>query len=343
MKTLSYSILRLEIVSLAALLVCFNVFAEMPSNQPQEDGVEQIKALRTGAEQAFQFRIQIDTGAEQLYGAVSWAPPDRRACILCDKVDGLPLMIAVDGKVWMYDLIGGQILEIRAEPEVISAVRDGSGVMRYGMRADFPTDRERTTLELDFAAVLKENSAKQKQPIIADSRKRSFSIKSQTETMILETLVGQPKLPGRFVLRVDQRAERNRWINIKFDEFRYDQDAPPWHRGLDFEKLGTKMQVLKVSESDSLNQSRRELLGKIKGFIQGGGLFILRTSIRDQDLQAALKKNSQIELDFAQMQANDRRMKEMWINALREQEFQIPPVPASEPEEGDETSPNRAK
>jgi hypothetical protein len=89
-----------------------------------------------------------------------------------------------------------------------------------------------------------------------------------------------------------------------------------------------------VADADTFSPEARERLGKFRGLLNGGGLFILRTALREDRLRVAVEKNSPIKLDFEQIRANDEKLRGAWRAALAEQGFDVPqpkPKPAPPP------------
>ena len=67
--------------------------------------------------------------------------------ILFDRFDGLPLLVAVDGKAWVYNLITGHITLLHAEPQML--VRAEGDTMRNVWGFD-GTDPSGTSTTIDF-------------------------------------------------------------------------------------------------------------------------------------------------------------------------------------------------
>jgi len=296
-----------------------------------EEGVpwlNQIAPMRTGAARSFQFRVDIDCMAEQLVAYVSWAPPDRRCVVLCDRVDGLPLMIAVDGRVWMYDLIGGQILLIRGEPQLLARIIGDDFQSRYGLRADFPDDDSRITINFEPAAIITCFARQSPQGFTVDADNQ---VASAAHGIALATFSVDKKNPGQPTSFDLEMADANRKVSFRFDSFVFGQDIPAWHHPVNQEALAKHVPIVAVADAKMLSPEAQERLAKFRGLWNGGGAFILRSALRDDVLLRAIEANSPIKLDFDEIRANHEKLKAVWRAALSEQGFNLLMKPVAEP------------
>jgi len=128
---------RLASTVLAALGVFGSFGANIAAETPREipEWLSEVAVLRSEDAQSFQFRANVDIPSQRANVYVSWAPPHRQAVVVCDGADGLPLMIAVDGNVLMYDLIGGQILRFEADPSFEFRVAGERIKMNWGFKS----------------------------------------------------------------------------------------------------------------------------------------------------------------------------------------------------------------
>ena len=120
--------------------------AQPPTTAPApKTWLDDVPVMRIGGTRAFQFRMDIDVGAEQIVAYVSWAPPDKSCVIFCDRVDGLPVLVSSGGRVWLFDAIGGQIVRTRGAAEVMARLTGYSVQTTWGVRTAFPDEASRIT------------------------------------------------------------------------------------------------------------------------------------------------------------------------------------------------------
>jgi hypothetical protein len=287
-----------------------------------------VPALRTGDPRAFQFRVDIEMMADQAVAYVSWAPPDRRCLIVSDRVDGLPLLIAVDGRAWVYDLIGGQIVRIRAEPSVLARIRGDVLQLRWGIRADFPDEDSRTTIDVDLGGVMRELGRQTPGALKVTERPPAAWFDAKGTEAILE--VGEKDAsPAAFFLRSRDARQR---MTVRFDGFAFAGKTPPWHRPVDEAGWPEQLALAAVADVETLPADARDRLKAFQQLLNGGGLFILRPALRDPELQRSIERNSPVKLDFTAIRANDEKLRDAWRKVLHEQQFDLPDLaPASKP------------
>ena len=283
--------------------------------------------LRTGDARAFSFRMDIDAMAEQLVAYCSWAPPDRRCLILCDRVDGLPLAVVVDGKAYMYDLIGGQILLIRTEPQLLTRVSDrGEKVsFQWGVRGDFPDEASRTTIDVDFRGIMAGAARKDFDGLAVEREPRVATYRGFSKDFELRAAAGEPVVPELFVLKMDNGSKR---VHMRFGSFVFGAaDVPAWHRPIDRVVLANQVPVVAVADIDAQPPEKRQRMETFRKLNAGGGLYILRPALRDDALRQRIEKNSPLKLDFDEIRRNDEKLRDPWRLALRRQGIDMPVPP----------------
>lgn len=307
------------------LHVVLAFLAALAVNAKAEDKIPSwilgVPWLHEWGNRSFQFRVDYQTPAEQLIAYVSWAPPDRRCLILTDRVDGLPIMIAVDGRVWLYDVIGGQILLIRAEPELRVGMKGDEFQCQIGMRADFPDFASKTTLDIDLTSIIVRCARKTPEGLLVNSEERIAKFRHKdTEAALMVTGQDTP-LPFMFSF---ETGDDSRFAKLKFDSFGFEKPLPDWHRSVDQVALVKSVPVVAVADAAQMAPEAQDRLHKVQGLLKGRGLFILRPALRDAKLREAIEKNSPIKLDFEAMKANDEKLSDPWRKALRQQGIEVP-------------------
>lgn len=306
-------------------LVVLTAHATPSLSVADETKPPEVAPLTSAGSQAFQFRATIGAGPEQLVADISFSPPDRRCLVLRDSFDGLPLMIASDGLVWLYDPIGGQILKIRAEPEFIAEHKaDGSVHVGWGMRADFPDPASRTTLRLDFGAIFQAFSESKTGKLVVNRAARSAEFADGNKVQV-KLIVDENVPPRPTAFSIDSQIGTRRAL-FQGSSFVYGAPVPKWHREMNSLALFKHLRTRAVRDKALFSPEERERLTKVVGLLQGGGLFIIRPALRDPALRAAFEKNSPIHLDFEEVKANDTTLRTAWLKALREQEFEFPDI-----------------
>ncbi|MCE9609063.1 MAG: hypothetical protein K8R23_02430 [Chthoniobacter sp.] len=289
-----------------------------------DDWLQGVTELTSSGNQAFQFQARIgDPDARAVIVNVSYAPHNRRCVIIRDSFDGLPLMIAADGTVWIYDPIGRQILTIRAEPEFLFETNAGKLTARYGMRAEFPDPASHTTIRLKFGTVMRavardkpDNLAINREPRVAEFKDGKASVK----------LLADAHNPARAIGFSIETGDDERRLALRFESFFYDAPLPAWHREINQAALSRHVTTRAVRHAASFAPDVQEKMEKIKTLLQGSSLFILRAMLRNAELRRGFERNSPVALDFGELKANDDALRGPWIKALQEQGFNLPPI-----------------
>jgi hypothetical protein len=304
-----------------SLLTCAASAEAKDAGPPVDRGgwLSRVPALRTGDRRAFRFRMDVDGVEEKVVAHVSWAPPDRRCVILCDRVDGLPLMIAVDGRVWVYDLIGGQILRIRAEPQLLARVRNGVVQCRWGMRADFPDRESRTTIDVDLGGVVADAGRHAPEALKVSDRPPRAWFDGDAGERILEVRE-QDASPVSFLIRAGWPP---RQATIEFDRFAYGEPAPAWHRPVNEGGWPEPLRLVAVADAEAQPPDVRERLATFRQVLNTGCLFLLRPALRNEDLQRAVEKKSPVKLDFDAIRNNDAKLRDAWRQLTQQQGFNV--------------------
>jgi hypothetical protein len=279
--------------------------------------------LHTGGDRPFQFRASIRMSTQDLVGYVSWVPPDRRCLILTDRADGLPLMIAVDGKVWIYDLVGGQVLLVRAEPEfrIEGSGESRAGRWRWGMRAEFPDLDSQRTLNVDLRSVIVPPARKWPETFLVDAETRTATIKYKDIETSLRVTDANPPLPLTFKL---EQGGESQHVKYELDSFTFKNTVPEWHRAIDREALSKVVSVVAVADAANLSAEQRERIETVRTLLHADALFILRTALRDADFRKGIEKAGRFKLNFDEIRANDEKLRDRWQKALLDQDIRLP-------------------
>jgi hypothetical protein len=303
-----------------------------PTTQPQPPHLawlERAPAFRSGDPRPFQLRLDIEDPVSHFVADVSWAPPNRRCIILRDRADDLPLMIAVDGQVWMYDPIGGQILLIRAEPEALLTPAGAHLQLRWGIRADFPDPASFTTIDLDLPGVLNALASDHPQGWSADPGGRTAIFTGPTALASIDLGAAGPGTLESFSLQLRMTANRRTVVTI--DQVVRDQPPPAWHRPLDQDALARQLPVTRVADAAKLPPAAQTKLADFKTFLTGGAVFNLRALLHNDPLRRAFEKNSPVKIDFDEMRKNEARLSPAWRAALLAQGYTLLPSTSPSP------------
>jgi hypothetical protein len=319
--------MHMRIMSYVALLVV----ALANSIAKGEDAVPRwildVPWLHAGGDRPFQFRVSIRTTTQDLVGYVSWVPPDRRCLILTDRSDGLPLMIAVDGRVWVYDLIGGQILLVRAEPEFRMDGPGEGAKWRWGMRADFPDLDSRRTIDVDVRQPIVSYARERPEAFSTDAETRTATFKYKDIETSLKVTNTDPPLPIAFSL--EQGAQ---YVNFRLDSFTFEKKVPEWHRAIDRDALAKVVPVVAIADAAHVSPEKRERIQTVRTLLHAGALFIPRMALRDAEFRQRIEKSGRFKLDFDEIRANDEKLRDPWRKALLDQKIRLPQsAPATQP------------
>ncbi|MEK7415432.1 MAG: hypothetical protein AAB263_19165 [Planctomycetota bacterium] len=232
-------------------------------------------------------------------------------------------MIAVDGRVLMYDLIGGGILSIRAEPEFILKMKEDEDrvYLRWGLRADFPDAESGITINFDPAGLLFRLSKGKQEAIFQDGSLGVVEFRDQHLRATLTTEKNTPSRFSSFTLDISPTGQR---VIVRADSFLVDGRLPSWHRSLDQHWLAKGMAVRAVSDAKNMSSEVQARMTAFQQLLSQGGIFHLTLALRNEEVRLAMEKNSRI--DFGEVRANHERIKDAWLKSLREQEFELPKV-----------------
>lgn len=309
-------------VALASLNVCSfaAVTEEQPNNAPP--WLAQVPELKLGAAQSFQFRAMLHLDTVQLIVYVAWSPPNHRSVVVCDGFDDLPLIISVDGDTWTYDLIGGQIVHLKSEPQFTIQLKDenaniGVGTLSAGHKA---------IVDLDLVSFFNGTLSTK-----ADAKGRYVSSKSSRGSeVILQVTPSDPPLPVRFAVLIPTMTPA---AALGCDDFHFGEKLPEWHHSLDAETLAKDVPYLDATNMDAAGQSKQEMLQMTMQLLFGQVTFLLRPALRDPELRRKLEQKYS-KLDFNQMELHDQLLKKVWLQTLEKQKSNpakfAPPLPAAD-------------
>jgi hypothetical protein len=291
--------------------------------------LDAVPALRTGGERAFQFRQDIDVGGEQLVVHVSFAPPGRTCVVYCDRKDGLPMMIAQDGRMWLFDYVGKQIVATAGGPELFTNAAAGAVRTTWHLRTSFPDGKPRVTIDVDFPSILKALATPDAPRLSADAKWRYASMKNENLELTLVVPVKDPPVPAAFTFKSTRTTPP---VGFRFDSFVLDGPPPAWHREMNEEALAKHVTVVDLDDTDALPLATQSRLVKFKSLLNGGALFLVRTALRDDELRQAIEKNNRLRLDLDEIRKNDEELQAVWLKALAEQGITLPkPRPPARP------------
>jgi hypothetical protein len=293
-----------------------------PPTQPAKTWLDDVPALRIGSKQAFQFREDIDVASDQLVAYVSYAPPDKVCVILCDRVDGTPVVISNQQRIWLLDLIGGQVVRMEGAAEVVATVTNNVVRTSWGVRTEFPNDASRLTVDTDFGMFMKAVAPPDQLKLTVDSSKRRVAtFKNPTLTVSLTASPNDPPAPVAFNFISESTTQP---LSLRFDSFVLNAAPPAWHRALDEAALAKRIPVIDAENPDKLPIKTQVKLVKFKSVLNSRGLFILRTALRDNALREQVEKNSRLRIDFDEVSENSKKLTPQWLAALAEQGIKMP-------------------
>ncbi|MEM0965612.1 MAG: hypothetical protein AAGJ81_05640 [Verrucomicrobiota bacterium] len=283
-------------------LVFYRIFPTSPSPR-----AELLSSFET---KNFRLTMLSDMGYAKTVAAISWMKPDRRAMVVYDLDDGFPVMLAVDGTILFYNVVGGNILQIRADPEAKAIRLEDIARFQIGMRGDFPDSDSRNIFEFDLGAVFKAYTASSSNDLFFIKENQSYQFLSEEAFATLK--VSDLGVPELFFLRVQPQGLPF-FFSIKNVEM--STVLPSWHKPLNINLFSSRLEVIPVRQKWRLSENDR----KVQRLIQGGAMWVIRRSLIDPALENGLKTNSPIRLDFEQMRENDEAMREKWLEAVQEQ------------------------
>jgi hypothetical protein len=243
--------------------------------------------------------------------------------VVCDGSDGLPLMIAIDGNVLMYDLIGGQILHFEAEPSFDFAVAGERVKMNWG----FKSSEKAGAIHVDFASFFAASQMPENLQTMANEKGRVAAATVLHSQVVLGTTAADPPQPTRFMLVF---AEGGRPSRMVFDGFQYGGAVPSWHHAFDAKKLSAVVPYLDAEDPKNLPDDAEARLNLFKEVMAAGTTFLLRPALRNPDLRHSLEKSSD-KLNFQQIEFHEKLLREAWVRALAQEDFapekSFPPLP----------------
>lgn len=300
------------------------------STQPAKTWLDAVPPLRIDSKQAFQFREDLDVAADQLVAYVSYAPPDKICVILCDRVDGTPVVISNQQRIWMLDLIGGQVVRMEGAAEVIATVTNNVVRTSWGVRTEFPNELSRMTVDTDFGLFMKAIAPPNQLKLTVDSSKRRVAtFKNPTLNVSLTATATDPPAPVVFNFVSESTTQP---LTLRFDSFVLNAAPPAWHKALDETALARRIPVIDAENPDKLPIKTQVKLVKFKSVLNSRGMFILRAALRDDALREQVEKNSRLRLDFDAVSENSKKITPQWLAGLAEQGIRMPrPTPATKP------------
>jgi len=316
---------RLASTVLAALGVFGSFGANIAAETPREipEWLSEVAVLRSEDAQSFQFRANVDIPSQRANVYVSWAPPHRQAVVVCDGADGLPLMIAVDGNVLMYDLIGGQILRFEADPSFEFRVAGERIKMNWG----FKSTEKAGAIRVDFASFFAAAQKPENLQTMANEKGRVAAATVLHSQMVLRATASDPPHPMSFMLEF---AEGGRPSRMAFDAFQFGSPLPAWHHGFSAKRLSEDVPYLDAEDPKNLPDDTETHLALFKVIMAAGATFLLRPALRNPDLQRSLAKEVS-QLNFQQIEFHEKLLHEAWLRALADQDFapekSFPPLP----------------
>ena len=278
-----------------------------------------VAPLFRGQEQPFQARFSIESHYSRTHGLVSWQAPDRRALVVLDQRDCLPLMLAVDGRVLYFDVVTGAVLLIRAEPEVLLRALEGRLQIQAAFRADFDDPRTQRTLEIDPSGTMRAMAAERGETIRFHDRAKVFSLRA--EPLEMELALDENDRLKTFLMR---DFTQPRALDYRITELRHEDELPAWHRLPDLDRLREALPVIEVRHEDQLELRQRLRLQQVLEMVRGGAGYLPRQSLHHHELEQALRQNSPVRLDFDRMRESEQAMHLLWLELLEEQGFRLP-------------------
>jgi hypothetical protein len=304
------------IVTALAFVTSLFAFASASAQSVKDspDWLSRVAPLRCGDKTSFQFRVQEDALFLSLSLYVSWAPPNHRCVIVCDRADGLPVLIAVDGEAWIYDLIGGQILHLAAEPVFELYVGDDKQLTVGG--GFLATDR-RDTIRVDFASVFNQPDPAAKLEFSRNDKKRTATLSYGPASGLLQVTAADPPRPTDFTVTTSESTPPSK---IQLHAFRFGARQPAWHRALDSAALAREAPLLDLKQSIDLPPEKQDLLDLFNKLIAAGATFLVRPALRDESVRRRIESGP-VKLNFDQIQLHEKLLHEAWRQALQHQGF----------------------
>jgi hypothetical protein len=285
------------------------VTEQAPIKEPE--WLSQVPVLKSGGDLPFQFRAILEMSGRRLIVYVSWAPPDHRGIVFCDGSDGLPLMIAVDGDGWMYDLVGGQIVHFESEPKFNLGIEGDQAEFRWGI---VPKSQD-GGMRVDLASFLRApNTVELK--ATEDATGRSAAARSaRGSKAVLQVTATDPPLPTKLLLSFPAVTPPGR---MEFDALHFGKTLPRWHHPIDVETLKKDVPYVDAAQMDTVPKDLQELLEISRQLLFGEASFLLRPAIREPELRKKLEQFSN-KLDFKQIELHEKLLKDAWLRALEHQ------------------------
>ena len=266
-----------------------------------------LSSFRTDS---FQLTMLNDTVYARTVAVISWKKPDRRAMVVYDLDDGFPVMLAVDGTILFYNVVGGNILQIPAEPEAKAIRFEDMARFQIGMRGDFPHSDSSNLFEFDLGAIFNAYLESDDNDLFFIGENQSYQILS--DDIFASLKLSDSGIPERFFSRFHPQGVPY-YVNIK--NIQTSPNLPAWHRPLEVGLFSSRLKVIPVREEWRLSEDDQ----KMKKLMLGGAMWVIRRSLIDPALENGLRTNSPIHLDFDRMRENDEAMKEEWLKAVEEQ------------------------
>jgi len=297
--------------ALTAIGLAVALIADAPAETPVDPPkwISQVPVLRSGNAQSFQFRANLDMFGLRLIAYVSWSPPDHRSVILCDGSDGLPLVIAVDGHAWLYDLASGQILRCKQEPSFEMFAKDDRVNFTWGVKSQ----DQAGIIHVDFASIFGRKADDLR--ATEDRKGRVAALTASNSQELLRVTSSSPPLPTAVLFILPKMDPPGR---MEFDAFQFGAPLPPWHHPLDTDALAKDVPFCDMEDMKDLPQDKQTLLEKFKELLAAGGTFLIRPAIHDPAARQKLEQLP-IKVNFDQMKLHEKFLSKAWLRALERQ------------------------
>lgn len=299
--------------ALATICSAAHSFGAVTEQTPIQEPawLAQVPVLKSGGELAFQFRATLEMSGRRLTVYVSWAPPNHRGIVFCDGLDGLPIMMAIDGDGWMYDLVGGQIVHFDSEPKFNLGIDGDQAEFRWGI----VPKSQNSGMRVDFASFLRApNTVELK--ATEDATGRSAAARSaRGSRAVLQVTPTDPPLPSKLMLSFPAITPPGR---MEFDAIHFGKPLPRWHHPIDVETLKKDVPYIDANHLEGLSKDQQELLELSRQLLFGEVSLLLRPALREPELQKKLEQVSS-KLDFKQMELHEKLLKDAWLRALEHQ------------------------
>jgi hypothetical protein len=310
------SSLHHRVIGVILAVVCFagQAWAAVTEGKSVElpAWLAQVPVLNSGGEQAFQFRANLDAAGVRLQAYVSSSPPNHRCVVFCDAHDGLPLIVAIDGEAWIYDLISGQIVHYKTESKFDLLVKDDQVEFNWGILKAGQGEG----IHVDVASFLTTPNISELEAMKSATNRFAAGSTARGSKAILEVTASDPPLPTRLILALASTPPGH----IECDGFRFGEPLPQWGRPLNAETLMKDVPYLDAADMKDAPKDKQELLAITTKLLFGGATFLLRPALRDPAARQKLEQSSP-KLDFKELDLHEKLLRDAWLRALEHQGF----------------------